>query len=75
MPSFERTGQTSWDFGALPTRLETTISSVSITGYPALVDEGSSVAIRVFGRAADKAREHPRGVRRLIALTVPSLLI
>jgi len=71
MPSLERTGLTSWDFDALPTRLETTISTGSITGYPALVDEGSSVAVRVFGGAADKVREHPRGVRRLIAFTVP----
>jgi ATP-dependent helicase HrpA len=70
MPSLERTGLTSWNFDALPTRLETMISSGSITGYPALVDEGSSVGIRVFGRVADPAREHPRGVRRLIALTV-----
>lgn len=70
----ERSGLTTWDVDSLPTRLETTISSGSITGYPALVDEGNSVAIRVFATAADQAREHPRGVRRLIALTVPSPL-
>ncbi|CAN5481356.1 ATP-dependent RNA helicase HrpA [soil metagenome] len=70
----ERVGLTSWDFDTLPQKLETVISSGSITGYPALVDEGASVAIRVFGTAAEQAREHPRGVRRLIALTVPSPL-
>jgi ATP-dependent helicase HrpA len=73
-PGLERSGLTAWDFDTLPTKLETTISSGSITGYPALVDEGTSVAIRVFGTAAEQAREHPRGVRRLIALTVPSPL-
>lgn len=73
-PSLERAGLTTWDFDALPTRLDTVISTGSITGYPALVDEETSVAIRVFGTAADQAREHPRGVRRLIALTVPSPL-
>jgi ATP-dependent helicase HrpA len=73
-PSLERTGLTTWDFETLPAKLTTTISSGSITGYPALVDEGTTVAIRVFGTAADQAREHPRGVRRLIALTVPSPL-
>jgi len=73
-PGLERSGLTAWDFDVLPERLETVISSGSITGYPALVDEGTSVAIRVFGTAAEQAREHPRGVRRLIALTVPSPL-
>jgi len=70
----ERSGLTSWDVEALPRELETTIASGTITGYPALVDEGGSVAIRVFGTEAEQQREHSRGVRRLIALTVPSPL-
>ncbi len=70
----ERSGLTTWDFDALPAKLETRIASGTITGYPALVDEGASVAIRVFGTAAEQEREHSRGVRRLIALTVPSPL-
>ncbi len=68
----ERAGLTSWDFDGLPTRLETLIPTGSITGYPALVDEGGSVAIRVFGTAADQSWQHARGIRRLVALTVPS---
>ncbi len=70
----ERVGLTGWDFDTLPTKLETRIASGTITGYPALVDEGTSVAIRIFGTAAEQQREHSRGVRRLIALTVPSPL-
>lgn len=70
----ERSGLTSWDFDTLPTRLETRISSGIITGFPALVDEGASVAIRVFGTEEEQRREHPLGVRRLIALTVPNPL-
>ncbi len=70
----ERSGLTAWDFDILPVKLETRIASGTITGYPALVDEGTSVAIRVFGTAAEQQREHSRGVRRLIALTVPSPL-
>jgi len=70
----ERSGLTSWDVDALPRKLETTIASGTITGYPALVDEGGSVAIRVFGTEAEQQREHRGGVRRLIALTVPSPL-
>ncbi|HEY4225670.1 MAG TPA: ATP-dependent RNA helicase HrpA [Pseudolysinimonas sp.] len=70
----ERSGLTTWDFDALAAKLETRIASGTITGYPALVDEGTSVAIRVFGTSAEQEREHGRGVRRLIALTVPSPL-
>jgi ATP-dependent helicase HrpA len=70
----ERSSLTSWDFDSIPTRLETQIASGTITGYPALVDEGTSVAIRVFATEAEQQREHARGVRRLIALTVPSPL-
>ncbi|MEO6533760.1 MAG: ATP-dependent RNA helicase HrpA [Pseudolysinimonas sp.] len=70
----ERSGLTTWDFDALPTQLETRIASGTITGYPALVDERASVAIRVFGTAAERDREHRLGVRRLIALTVPNPL-
>jgi ATP-dependent helicase HrpA len=70
----ERSGLTGWDFESLPTKLETRIASGTITGYPALVDEGTSVAIRIFGTAVEQQREHSRGVRRLIALTVPNPL-
>jgi ATP-dependent helicase HrpA len=68
--SLERDGITSWDIGDLPELVE----SGPVRGYPALVDEGASVAIRVFATQPEQAREHPRGVRRLLALTVPSPL-
>ena len=68
--SLERSGITSWDLGDLPELVE----SGPVRGYPALVDEGTSVAIRVFATVAEQASAHPRGVRRLLALTVPSPL-
>jgi ATP-dependent helicase HrpA len=68
--SLERSGITAWDLGDLPELVE----KGPVRGYPALVDEGASVAIRVFATAAEQAREHSRGVRRLLALTVPSPL-
>jgi ATP-dependent helicase HrpA len=68
--SLERTGITTWDVGDLPEL----VSGGPVRGYPALVDAGASVAIRVFTSAAEQQREHPRGVRRLLALTVPSPL-
>jgi len=74
--SLERRGIVVWDFGNLPEL----VSSGPVRGYPALVDpstgSGSSagVSIRVFTSAAEQAAAHPRGVRRLLALTVPSPL-
>src|SRR5262249_29245290 len=39
--------------------------------YPALVDDGDSVSIRVFTKLAIQRRIMPGGVRRLIVLAVP----
>ena len=72
--SLERSGITTWDLGDLPELVESAAGSGTVRGFPALVDEGASVSIRVFATAAEQAREHPRGVRRLLALTVPSPL-
>ncbi|HXR43349.1 MAG TPA: DUF3418 domain-containing protein, partial [Pseudolysinimonas sp.] len=64
----ERTGLTSWDIGDLPRVIE----AGAVRGYPALVDAGSSVAVRIFATADQQRLQHVRGVRRLIALTLPS---
>jgi ATP-dependent helicase HrpA len=79
--SLERTGITRWDVGDLPEVVESVVGAGTVRGYPALVDPstgsgqaGSGVAIRVFATAAEQASAHPRGVRRLLALTVPNPL-
>ena len=72
--SLERTGITVWDLGDLPEHVDSTVGAGTIRGYPALVDAGATAEIRVFATAAEQAREHPRGVRRLLALTVPNPL-
>jgi ATP-dependent helicase HrpA len=72
--SIERTGITTWDVGDIPEVIESAVGAGTVRGYPALVDEGASVAMRVFASAAEQAAAHPRGVRRLLALTVPSPL-
>ena len=66
--SIERTGLTSWDVGALPRE----VASGAVRGFPALVDEGTSVALKVLGSPAEQAAAHWRGVRRLLLLTLPS---
>ena len=63
--AMEATGLTAWDFGELPERLKLE-SGVSV--FPALVDEGDSVALRVRQHALDAERETCAGIVRLLAL-------
>ena len=70
--AIERAGLTTWDFGELPRFVDTRHGDSVIRAYPTLVDEGSSVAIRLMSTPADQARELPAGVRRLLLLAVPS---
>jgi ATP-dependent helicase HrpA len=50
----------------------TVSAGTGVTGYPALVDEGSTVSLRVLGSVAEQERAHRHGVRRLLLLSVPS---
>ena len=70
----ERTGLTSWSFGQLPATFARTVDDRTVQGFPALVDEGSSVALRVLGSEREAQAATWAGVRRLLALTVPSPL-
>ncbi|CAN5313266.1 ATP-dependent RNA helicase HrpA [soil metagenome] len=68
----ERSGLTTWDFAELPLHLDTKLPGSVIRAYPAIVDEKSSVAIRLMTTQADAARLTPAGVRRLLLLGVAS---
>src|SRR5690606_19287589 len=70
--AIERGGLTTWDFDELPRFLDTRQAGNTIRAYPALADEGASVAIRLMATPADQAREHRRGVLRMLQLAVPS---
>ena len=70
--NLERAGLTTWDFDELPRTLDTKQGGNTIRAYPALVDEGASVAIRLMTTPDDQAREQRRGVRRMLLLTTPS---
>jgi ATP-dependent helicase HrpA len=71
-PALERTGLRQWPGETLPRRVETERDGLRITGYPALVDEGGAVGVRVLPSAAEQAAAMPVGTRRLLLLTVPS---
>lgn len=70
--AIERTGLTRWDFDSLPTVLDTKAAGNTIRAYPALVDEGANVAIKLMATPEDQAREHRRGVVRLLLLAIPA---
>jgi ATP-dependent helicase HrpA len=66
----ELTGLTSWNFGPLPELLEVRINGRNVVGFPALVDEGESVALRAID-SEEKARSlHRAGLRRLFTLNL-----
>ncbi|MCU0264059.1 MAG: ATP-dependent RNA helicase HrpA, partial [Candidatus Nanopelagicales bacterium] len=65
-------GATDWVFGTIPETVERVVSGVPVTGFPALVDRGRAVDLTVLADAGEAERTHLRGVRRLVALTVPN---
>ncbi|HEU5133564.1 MAG TPA: ATP-dependent RNA helicase HrpA [Steroidobacteraceae bacterium] len=64
------TGARSWVFGDLPERQDVTQGGRAQIGYPALVDEGDSVGLRVFATPAEAQVSHTRGCARLIRLVM-----
>jgi ATP-dependent helicase HrpA len=64
----ERSGLRAWTFGELPKLFE----QGRVKAYPALVDEGGSVAIRVFETEAEQRAAMWAGMRRLVLLNVTS---
>ncbi|MGN6221814.1 MAG: ATP-dependent RNA helicase HrpA [Microbacterium sp.] len=72
-PAFaERTGLTEWTFDDLPEVVDTKVAGGVVRGYPAIVDEGASVALRIEATPEAAARATRAGVRRLVLLAVPS---
>jgi len=66
----ELTGLTTWSFGELPELMEVTLGNRTVVGFPALVDEGESVALRAFDTEAMATAKHHAGLRRLFALVL-----
>ncbi|WP_164700231.1 ATP-dependent RNA helicase HrpA [Modestobacter sp. KNN46-3] len=66
--TYERTGQTSWTFGDLPATVEVQRGGHVVTAYPALVDEGATVGVRVVATQAEAIRLGWCGARRLLVL-------
>ncbi|TCP50119.1 ATP-dependent helicase HrpA [Tamaricihabitans halophyticus] len=68
----ERTGLVAWEIGELPRTHEQRADGYPVTAFPALVDEGTSVAVRLQETPEQQETEHWRGTRRLLRLVLPS---
>ncbi|MFD4420565.1 ATP-dependent RNA helicase HrpA [Agromyces sp. NPDC058484] len=68
----ERTGITAWEWDELPAHLDTRQAGNVIRAYPALLDEKTSVALRLVATAEERDRASRRGIRRLLVLATPT---
>ncbi|GAA5109137.1 ATP-dependent RNA helicase HrpA [Alloalcanivorax gelatiniphagus] len=64
------TGQTAWTFGAVEESFVQRRAGHEVRGFPALVDEGTSVGLQVLATADEAAAHHRLGVRRLVLLAL-----
>ncbi|MEY4591243.1 MAG: hypothetical protein RIR18_138 [Pseudomonadota bacterium] len=64
----EFTGLTGWTFGELPELMEVPVRGQSVVGFPALVDDGETVSLKVFDTPEEARRVHRSGLLRLFML-------
>ncbi|MHB0917384.1 MAG: ATP-dependent RNA helicase HrpA [Thiobacillus sp.] len=67
---FERTGLVEWNFGDLPEQVKFKRGGRELIGYPALVDNGESVDLRLLDAPDVAAMETRRGVVRLLRIAL-----
>ncbi|MHB1215638.1 MAG: ATP-dependent RNA helicase HrpA [Thiobacillus sp.] len=67
---FERTGLVAWNFGDLPEQVKFKRGGRELTGYPALVDQGEAVDLRLLDAADVAEAETRRGVVRLLRIAL-----
>lgn len=70
----ERTGLRNWpdDLDELPRVVQRTVDGRAVRGFPALVDAGSTVELRVFATSAEQGCAMAPGMRRLLRLSLTS---
>ena len=64
----EREGLTDWECDDIPETVDTEGGGIRLRGFPALVDCGDTVALRVLDAEPTARAAHPAGLRRLIML-------
>ncbi|WP_030897977.1 ATP-dependent RNA helicase HrpA [Streptomyces sp. NRRL S-474] len=69
--SLERKGLTDWTIGTLTRVFETRRAGQPVKAYPALVDDGDTVSVRLFDTEAEQGQAMWKGTRRLILRNIP----
>lgn len=69
--SIERSNLTDWTIGTLDRVFETRRAGQPVKAFPALVDQGGTVAVRLFDTEAEQQQAMWRGTRKLILLNIP----
>lgn len=65
---WNRDGLTRWDFGTLPEKVEVSVGGAVLPAYPALVDKGETVSLRLMESPETAYQATRGGLRRLFAL-------
>ena len=68
----EQTGLTAWSIGELPRLVEISGTAHTVRTYPALIDEGDSVGVRLLATPFEQTEAMWAGTRRLLLLNLPS---
>ncbi|MEU9732400.1 ATP-dependent RNA helicase HrpA [Streptomyces sp. NPDC048002] len=69
--SLERKGLTDWSIGTLARVFETRRAGQPVKAFPALVDDGDTVSVRLFDSEAEQAQAMWQGTRRLVLRNIP----
>ncbi|MGS0826638.1 ATP-dependent RNA helicase HrpA [Shewanella sp. 0m-8] len=68
----EKKGLELWSFGDLPKQFEQKKGNFEVKAFPALVDDKTSVSIKLFDDEFEAQKQHRIGLQRLLLLNIPS---
>lgn len=68
----EKTELLEWSFGDLPQQFKQKKGNFEVKAFPALVDDKSSVSIKLFDDENEASRSHQLGLQRLLLINIPS---
>ena len=71
-PELEKKGLVSWEIDNLPNEFINKAGGYEIKAYPALVNEGNTVAVKLFDQPHIAQAAHKLGLRKLVILGIPS---
>ena len=69
-PRWNKDGLVRWDFGDLPQSVEISHGGITVNGYPALIDAGDAVALRLLESKYAALESTRTSIRRLFIIQV-----